>query len=59
MQEIVDGKLPPAITSALTLDEVMWAVIKNKRQADLRSVITAAYTIPNLTIKDVGATVYS
>lgn len=57
MQEIVDGKLPPAITSALTLDEVMWAVIKNKRQADLRSVITAAYTIPNLTIKDVGASV--
>ena len=54
MQGIVDGKLAPAITSALTLDEVMWAVMKNKMQGELRNVITSAYTIPNLTIKEVG-----
>jgi predicted nucleic acid-binding protein len=42
-----------AITSVLALDEVMWVVLKNRKQDELRSIIEEIYSIPNLDVKDV------
>lgn len=44
-----------AMTSVLALDEVMWVVLKNKKQGELRSVIEEIYSIPNLDVKEVPA----
>lgn len=44
-----------ATTCALTLDEVMWVIIKNKRREALRETIEDIYAMPNLTIKEVLA----
>ena len=52
LQVIVNGK--QAVTSTLTMDEVMWVIIKNKKGEVLRTVIENIYGTPNLTIKEVG-----
>lgn len=41
------------MTCALTLDEVMWVVIKNKKGEVLRETIEDIYALPNLAIKEV------
>ena len=57
IEEIGEGKLPLAITSALTMDEVMWAAIKNKKTAELRAAIEDIYAMPNLVIKGVNSNI--
>jgi len=53
-QKIIDGGGEKAITSALTFDEVMWIVLKNKRKEALRSTIESIYGMPNLSVKGVS-----
>lgn len=57
IEEIGEGKRQAAITSALTMDEVMWAMIKNKKTTELRAAIEDVYTMPNLAIKEVNANI--
>ena len=44
-----------AVTSALTIDEVMWVLIKNNRRDELRSVVEDIYSIPNLDVRPVSS----
>lgn len=44
-----------AITRALTLDEVMWVLIKNRRSESIRDKVEDIYAMPNLTVKEVPA----
>lgn len=46
-----------AITSSLSLDEVMWVVVKNKKSAVLRETVEDIYAMTNLTIKEVGSNI--
>lgn len=55
-KDIIEGKLFGA-TSSLALDEVMWSFIKNKRLEILRKTIEEIYSMKNLTIKEVDASV--
>ena len=57
IEEIGEGKLPLAITSTLTMDEVMWAAIKNKKTAELRATVEDIYAMPNLVIKGVNSNI--
>ncbi len=50
---IVNGK--QAVTSVLALDEVMWVLIRNKKQGQMRAVIEEIYAMPNLVVKEVPA----
>ena len=52
-EKIISGS--KAMTCALTLDEVMWVMIKNKREEALRETIEDIYATPNLTVKEVPA----
>ena len=52
-QKIISGE--KAMTSALTLDEVMWVIIKNKRKAALRETVEDIYAMPNLAIREISA----
>ncbi|MGI0078664.1 MAG: type II toxin-antitoxin system VapC family toxin [Nitrososphaerales archaeon] len=52
-EKIVSGQ--KATTCALTLDEVMGVIIKNKRKEALRETIEDIYAMQNLTIKEVPA----
>jgi predicted nucleic acid-binding protein len=45
------------VTCALTLDEIMWVMIKNKKKEVLRDTIEDIYAVPNLTIKEVPASI--
>lgn len=51
-EKIISGL--KATTCALTLDEVMWIIIKNKRREVLRDTIEDIYAMQNLTIKEVS-----
>lgn len=53
VKSIVNGKA--AITSSLALDEVMWVLIKNKQEDELRAIIEEIYTIKNLKVTEVPA----
>lgn len=53
---IIRGK-QDASTSALTLDEIMWVLVKNKKKHMLRTVIEGIYSMPNLDISQVSSTV--
>ena len=55
-KEIINGK-SVAVTSVLTLDEIMWVLLKNKKQNLLRKAIEDIYSTPNLEVKEVSATV--
>ena len=57
IEKIGEGERPAAITSALTMDEVMWAVIKSKGASDLRATIEDIYAMPNLAIKEVTSAI--
>lgn len=46
-----------AVTCALTLDEIMWVIIKNKKGEVLRETIEDIYAMPNLVIKEVSASI--
>ncbi len=46
-----------ALTCSLTLDEVMWVMIKNKKKEALRETIEDIYAMPNLAIKEVSASI--
>ena len=52
LEQIIKGK--SAVTSVLTLDEVMWVIVKNKQEKELRNIIEEIYSIKNLIIKDVS-----
>lgn len=52
LKSIKDGK--KAVTSALTLDEVMWTLIKNNKRDELNAVIEQIYRIKNLEVKEVS-----
>ena len=51
--QIVAGK--PAVTSVLTIDELMWVMIKNGKKELIRQVIEEIYSIPALMVKEVPA----
>ena len=51
-REIIIGK-KQAVTSVAVLDEVMWALIKNKKKHLVRRVVEDIYAFPNLEIKPV------
>lgn len=53
-QKIISGE-ETAVTSSLTLDEVMWVIVKNKKKEVLRKVIENIYTIQNLRLQEVGS----
>lgn len=53
LQEIEEGA--SAITSSLTLDEVMWWFIKNDKADDLKAAIQEIYELTNLEVKDTPA----
>lgn len=55
-ESILKGK-QFAETSALTLDEIMWVLIKNKKSHMLRTVVEGIYSMPNLEITAVSSTV--
>lgn len=48
-RDIVRGRYS-AITSALALDEVMWVLVKNKKDHLLRTAIEGVYSLPNLDV---------
>jgi len=54
-EKIIAGS--KATTCALTLDEVMWVMIKNKREKALRETIEDIYAMPNLVVSDVSASI--
>jgi len=54
ISSVVEGKYE-AHTSALVLDEVMWALIKNKKKHLIRQVIHGIYDIPHLSVLSVSA----
>ncbi|MEK6921303.1 MAG: type II toxin-antitoxin system VapC family toxin [Nanoarchaeota archaeon] len=54
LREIVAGKRQ-AITSVLTLDEILWVLRRNKKEEIRRKVIEDIYAIPNLEVKAVSA----
>lgn len=53
---IVKGQ-QDATTSALTLDEIMWVLIKNKKTHMIRTVVEGIYSMPNLNVSPVSSTV--
>lgn len=53
LKNVTNGKL--AITSSLALDEVMWVLIKNRQDSELRAIIEEIYSIKNLEVKEVPA----
>ncbi|MEW5955294.1 MAG: type II toxin-antitoxin system VapC family toxin [Candidatus Micrarchaeota archaeon] len=54
LDEIVRGKARAA-TSALVLDEVMWAITKNYSSTEIPSVIERVYDVPNVVVIGVDA----
>jgi len=52
---IVEGK-ERAITSSLALDEIMWVLLRNKKQNLLRVAVEGIYLMPNLDIVSVSST---
>lgn len=54
-REILDGR--EAITSSLSLDEVMWVIVKNKKAAVLRDTVEDIYAMTNLTVKEVSSNI--
>ena len=51
--EIIKGKL--AITSSLTIDEVMWVLLKKQFKHDIRPIVEEIYGMKNLEVKEVPA----
>ena len=52
LNKIKNGK--KAVTSALTLDEVMWTIKKNNQTDKMRTVIEGIYAFKNIEIKEVS-----
>ncbi|MDI6655120.1 MAG: type II toxin-antitoxin system VapC family toxin [Candidatus Hydrothermarchaeota archaeon] len=48
-QEIIEGK-HSTVTSSLTLDEILWVLVRNNRRELIEEVIDDIYHMPNLTI---------
>ena len=53
LKEIIDGRLD-AVISPLVLDEVMWVLVKNKKDHLLRIAVEDIYAMPNLKVKEVS-----
>ncbi len=53
---ITKGK-QDATTSALTLDEIMWVLIKNNKKHLVRTIVEGIYSMPNLDVTSVSSTV--
>ncbi|MBI4144655.1 type II toxin-antitoxin system VapC family toxin [Candidatus Woesearchaeota archaeon] len=53
LETVVKGR--KALTSALTIDEVMWVLRKSDRATETRTVVENIYALPNLEIKEVAA----
>ena len=51
LQGVVEGK--EAVTSVLALDEVMWVILRNRKETELRTVIEEIYSVKNLAVKEV------
>ena len=56
-RRIAEGKMESAVTSSLALDEVMWVLIKNKKDHLLRIAIKGIYSIPNVEVIGVSSIV--
>ncbi|MEM3108875.1 MAG: type II toxin-antitoxin system VapC family toxin [Candidatus Bathyarchaeia archaeon] len=54
-ESIVEGR--EAVTSVLSLDELMWILIKNRRRELIRRAIEGIYATPNLTVREVDSDV--
>lgn len=54
LERTTQGKIEAA-TSALTLDEILWVLLRNHRPDYLRPVIEGIYALPNCTILPVTA----
>lgn len=54
-RSIVKGK-ERAITSSLALDEIMWVLIRNRKQHLLRTAVEGIYLTPNLDVVGVSST---
>ncbi len=52
-KKIIEGEIR-AVTSALTLDEIMWVLVKNRKEHLMEEVIKDIYAMPNLEIKEVS-----
>ncbi len=48
-QEIVEGK-HSTVTSSLTLDEILWVLVRNNRRELIEEAIDDIYHMPNLTV---------
>jgi len=48
-QKIIEGQYS-AVTSSLTLDEILWVLVRNNRKELISEVIDDIYHMPNLTI---------
>lgn len=55
-RDIING-MHNAVTSSLSLDEIMWVLIKNNKAHLLRTAVSGIYSTPNLEIKGVSASV--
>ena len=53
-KDIVESGLV-AFTSSLALDEVMWVLIKNKKEHLIRKAIEDIYAMPNLEVREVSS----
>jgi len=52
---IVEGK-ERAITSSLAIDEIMWVLLRNRKQNLLRVAVEGIYLMPNLDVVSVSST---
>ncbi|MBI5393554.1 type II toxin-antitoxin system VapC family toxin [Candidatus Woesearchaeota archaeon] len=55
-EDIINGK-KKTVTSVLTIDEVMWVLLKNQKKHLLRKVIEDIYSMPNLNILEVSPSI--
>lgn len=53
-EEIAKGK-HSAVTSSLTIDEILWVLVRNKKTELVSEVIDDIYLMPNLTILPTSA----
>lgn len=43
------------VTCSLTIGEIMWAILRQKRRSNLKELISDVYALPNLSIVDTPA----
>ena len=53
-RDVVEGKVEAA-TSVLALDELMWVLVKNRKQGLIRTAVEGVYATPNLKVREVDS----